>query len=312
MVIPAYESGSFLAAAVESVLQQTFGDLELVVVDDGSSTRAAQDVVAGFCDSNSPPIRYVYQENTGVSGARNRGLVETSGEYVAFLDADDVFELSKLSLQVGLLESTTVDFACVCGGRRVVPMGGRPPFDVFPSFAEGDVYAELVADRLLIRGTGAFLYRRSALEAVGGFDESLRNNEDFDLMLRLARRFSVRTHQDVVFENRLRRGSLSFGNPEESLPHALAFIDKLEREDPMLPPELLRRKRQRAYFNAARKQLLRHGDFGGFSRTMREGVSRAGAARTWRAGGAYLFAHTGPLGSLMTRVLFGPPKKPPF
>ncbi|MFT5690461.1 MAG: glycosyltransferase involved in cell wall biosynthesis, partial [Planctomycetota bacterium] len=138
VVIPAYESGSFLAAAVESVLQQTFGDLELVVVDDGSSTRAAQDVVAGFCDSNSPPIRYVYQENTGVSGARNRGLVETSGEYVAFLDADDVFELSKLSLQVGLLESTTVDFACVCGGRRVVPMGGRPPFDVFPSFAEGD------------------------------------------------------------------------------------------------------------------------------------------------------------------------------
>jgi glycosyltransferase involved in cell wall biosynthesis len=310
VVIPAYESEGFLAAAIESVLQQSFGDLELVVVDDGSSTRAAAEVVAGFRANSDLSIRYIYQDNTGVSGARNRGLAETTGKFVAFLDADDVFEPGKLTTQVKLLDSRPADYACVCGGRRVVPLGERPSRYELPSPADGDVYAGLVADRLSIRGTGAFLYRRSALDAVGAFDESLRNNEDFDLILRLARRFSICTHQDVVYQIRARRGSLSFGDPEKSLPHMLAFIDKLEREDPALPPALIQRKRQRAYFNAARKHLLRRGDFRSFSRTLREGVGRAGAPRSWRARSAYLFAHTGPLGTLITRVLFGTPKPP--
>ena len=98
VVIPAYNSASYLAEAVESALGQTFKDLEILVVDDGS-TDETQELMRRY----GPPVRCLSQENTGVATARNRGIDESRGRYVAFLDADDVWQPDKLEKQLAAL-----------------------------------------------------------------------------------------------------------------------------------------------------------------------------------------------------------------
>lgn len=325
VVIAAYESEAFLGAALDSVLALEpwpasegagpASGLELVVVDDGSATRAAQSLVEAAAERAPFPVRYHYQTNGGPSAARNTGLRLSEGDLVAFLDADDVFLPGKLALQVPLLDAAGVGTAFVCGGHTVVEPAAasrprasaqpghtaRPSTLVEPPPVQGDLYGALVRDELQLLGTAAFLHRRSALEAVGGYDESLRNNEDLDLTLRLARAFPICVHPEPVFENRLRAGSLSSAAPARALEQSLAFLDKLEREDPELAPALLSRKRQRAYFNAARKHLRQEGDFEAFRSTFDEGVRRCGRPGTWRGWAAWALARSGPLGRQVAR-----------
>src|SRR5262245_39908172 len=98
VVIPSYNSAAYLPAAIDSVLAQTARDLEVIVVDDGS-TDDTPDVVARY----GPPVRGIRQANAGVAAARNRGIAEARGRYIAFLDADDTWEPVKLERQLGEL-----------------------------------------------------------------------------------------------------------------------------------------------------------------------------------------------------------------
>src|SRR5712672_3063531 len=100
IIIPAYNQARFLGVAIESALRQTFSDLEVIVIDDGSTDQTRQ-VAAGFGDR----IRYIHQDNTGLPGARNRGIRESSGEYLCFLDSDDFYHPDKLQRQVELLDA---------------------------------------------------------------------------------------------------------------------------------------------------------------------------------------------------------------
>src|ERR1051326_446413 len=99
IIIPAYNQAQFLAAAIESALQQTHRDVEVVVIDDGSTDDTRQ-VAERFANR----IIYVYQENTGLPGARNRGIRESSGEYLCFLDSDDSYHSEKAQRQAELLD----------------------------------------------------------------------------------------------------------------------------------------------------------------------------------------------------------------
>jgi glycosyltransferase involved in cell wall biosynthesis len=101
VIIPAYNGDRYIVQAVESVLGQTFTDLEIIVVDDGSSDRTYQ-VLQPYLDR----ISYIYQENQGVAAARNRGIKEAKGDLIAFLDQDDFFLSDKLASQVALFRSS--------------------------------------------------------------------------------------------------------------------------------------------------------------------------------------------------------------
>ena len=100
VIIPTYNRRNLIGRAIESVLRQSCSADEICVVDDGSG-----DGTQDFIRSNFPQVKYVYQENAGVSSARNRGLIETSAEWVAFLDSDDVWSNDKLELQRAALEA---------------------------------------------------------------------------------------------------------------------------------------------------------------------------------------------------------------
>ena len=108
-IIPTYNFGRFLGEAIQSVLDQTFTDFELIVVDDGS-TDDTREVVGSFNDSR---IRYIYQENRGLPAARNTGIKASRGEYIAFLDSDDIWLTQNLELKVKSLDSHP-DAGLVC------------------------------------------------------------------------------------------------------------------------------------------------------------------------------------------------------
>jgi glycosyltransferase involved in cell wall biosynthesis len=188
-IIPTYNRAAFIADAIESVRRQTYGNLEIIVVDDGS-TDDTQRRLRAYGDR----IRIIHQKNAGPSAARNRGIEAARGEIVAFLDSDDEWEPTKLERQIDIFRKTAGSIVCcLCNGTIVSPSGGRvSAFDyagLAPRFAEGvwENPAEVLLTRFVMF-TQMVAIRRDAVLAAGGFDEGLRYMEDYDLALRLSLR----------------------------------------------------------------------------------------------------------------------------
>jgi glycosyltransferase involved in cell wall biosynthesis len=180
VITPTYNRADMIGDAIQSVLAQTFDDWELIVVDDGSqdNTRA---VVTEYKD---PRIRYIYQENRGLPGARNTGIRHAHGVYVAFLDSDDRFLPNKIDHQSAELDARP-ELGLVAGGHREVDVTLQLlrqvcPWEYTPHL---DVLTWLFQCPLIVN---SILVRREWLERVGMFDESMRFVEDWDLWLRLA------------------------------------------------------------------------------------------------------------------------------
>jgi glycosyltransferase involved in cell wall biosynthesis len=198
VVIPCWNQAHYLGEAIASVLGQTHPRLELVVVDDGSGDNSSE-VAARF-----PGVRRVRQPNKGVAAARNRGLVESAGEYVVFLDADDRLLPRALEVGVGRLDAEP-EAAFAAGMPRDIGRGGKVIREARQPLVTRDHYLKLLEECFIWSGS-SLVYRRAALDAVGGFNEGRVAADDYELYLRLAREFPVLCHEEVVTEYR-RHGS---------------------------------------------------------------------------------------------------------
>ena len=240
IVIPAYNAGAHIEAALRSIADQrgTF-ETEILVVDDGSTddTRARAESFAG--------VRVITQTNAGPSAARNRGVAESSGDLIAFLDADDLWTPEKLQIQLRLLEAQP-RAGLAFGDCRRFSGGGERPRTLFEeagldeAFWGGpdlvaDPYAKLIALNFI--PTGSVLLRRSCLEAAGGFDESMRRVEDLDLWLRLALLCPFAYTRHLCQLKREHRGNVSADR--EAM--ALAYLGLLAKQRRLYPQELGRR-----------------------------------------------------------------------
>ena len=190
VIIPTYNRAEMVKEAIQSVLEQTYTDYEIVVVDDGS-TDNTRDVVNAL-NRRFNKIRYIYQENKGRSAARNRGIRTALGDYIAFLDSDDRFLPEKLRMQVEVLESNS-DAGMVYTNTINVDENGRmlADSDITRRKLSGCIYPEL----LFIKGTSictpSVLVRTQVLNEVGVFDETMDIAEDLDLWRRIARQYKV-------------------------------------------------------------------------------------------------------------------------
>ena len=177
VVIPTYDRADFVREAIASVLQQDYPHVELIVVDDGSHDGTAA-VVSGF----GTAVQYLWQENRGVSAARNRGVAASTGDLIAFLDSDDLWLPSKVSAQVAYFEAHPDAQACHTDEiwiRRGVRVNERR---IHRKQGGWQFLASL--PRCLI-SPSAIMMRRALWNRLGGFDESLPACEDYDLWLRL-------------------------------------------------------------------------------------------------------------------------------
>jgi GT2 family glycosyltransferase len=243
LVIPTYNRAHCLTKAIDSVLAQTHRELEILVVDDGSTDGTADRLARAY--AHEPRLRVLSQPNRGVSAARNHGLRAARGDFVALLDSDDAWLPWKLEAQLACLAAvpeagmTWTDMDAVGPSGEILSrrflrrMDGayrwldrdelfeasRPLSEIAPALAEslghptlyiGDIFSEMVLGNLV--HTSTVLLRRERLERIGGFDETLlRTGEDYDFHLRTCREGPV-AYLDVP-------SVLSLGGAPDQLTH---------------------------------------------------------------------------------------------
>jgi GT2 family glycosyltransferase len=183
VIIPAYNAQCTILETVDSVLQQTFFDFELIVIDDGSIDQTVE-LLKKISD---PRLKVFSYTNGGLPVARNRGIAHASGDYIAFLDADDVWTLDKLELQLAALKAVPeagVVYSWTCNMSQT----GEAFYPGHSVTYSGNVYAQLLLGNFLASGSNC-LIRRDAIASIGEFDPALKSYEDWDYWLRLAARY---------------------------------------------------------------------------------------------------------------------------
>lgn len=205
VVIPAYNVAPFIRSAVESALQQSWKNIEVIVVDDGSTDGTSEALV----QTVDPRLTVIPQSNRGSSAARNTGISAARGEYVAFLDGDDLWTRDKLERHVRFLEShpaTDMAFSL----SRIIDEFGRSTGRSSQRVSGTISFRRLMLENVVNNGSATVL-RRSALNRVGGFDEYLRACVDYDLWLRISllRPGNVHCIPEYLTMYRMRSGQIT-------------------------------------------------------------------------------------------------------
>ncbi len=187
--MPAYNAEKTIVDSVGSVLEQTYGNWELIVVDDGSRDDTSRRVETAFSD---PRIRLFRQENAGVAAARNAGMSRARGDLIAFLDSDDLWTPDKLEKQTAVFARDAEGSVGMCftGVRRF----SQRPEESVPLYAADMPTGENLCEGMLVANPVALLsvmVRASVLREVGAFDPSLFGTEDWDLWIRICRRAKI-------------------------------------------------------------------------------------------------------------------------
>jgi glycosyltransferase involved in cell wall biosynthesis len=286
IVIPAYNVAQFISETLATVFAQTYADFEVVIVNDGSpDTEEFEHALQPYLDR----ICYLKQENRGASAARNNGLRAARGDWIAFLDADDLWAPNYLAEQLSFIREQGCDLACADAMIFGVSAdAGRSYMDSLMATAppEGRVtFLELVnADRSLI--TSGVVVRRELVLEVGLFDEALRNAQDFDLWLRLARHGAHLAYQrKVLLSYRSRANSLS-GDAINSHKRELRVFDKIEQSYEFSPAErlevtaVIRNRRALLEYELGKLYLIP----GDFARARESFASANSLRRTWKSG----------------------------
>jgi glycosyltransferase involved in cell wall biosynthesis len=258
---------SFLREALDSVLAQTFVDWELIVWDDCSTDNSAQ-IVSQYRD---PRIRYFLSpEDTPLGKARDSAIRRASGEWLAFLDQDDVWLPRKLEMQmalagtgVGIIYGRTVMFDARHGNRRDYDYAHE-----FVALPEGNIFTQLFADGCFLAMSSAVL-RRSAVEDVGRIPPAIEVIPDYYLYAAVARHYQARAVQDVICRYRLHPGSMSRSRRLRLHQEPLLLIDQWAD---WLDPKLVAYRRM-TYSTALALEQMRS------RKTL-----RAGIARLWAQG----------------------------
>jgi glycosyltransferase involved in cell wall biosynthesis len=219
VIIPCYNGEAFLKEAIESALTQSYQRVEVIVVDDGSTDKSSE-------IAQTLPVRYIQQEHRGLTASRNLGIVKSRGSYIVFLDADDRLKPDAIKTGLRVLEQHP-ECAMTVGDHLFLSEDGSHLSDSHKDCLLTSHYEALLKSNF-IEMISSVLFRRSALDEVGGFDTDLRVAEDYDLYLRIARVYPICCHQAVVAEYRLHKSNASH-NSELMLTTTLRVLQSQAR-----------------------------------------------------------------------------------
>lgn len=223
VIVPAYNMCAYLPFALQSILDQSYPHFEIHVVDDGSKD-ATREVMDRFLKDIR--VHYHYQENRGLSGARNTGIRASRGEVIALCDADDMWTPNKLELQMACLESAS-NAGVVYTNVSMVDIHGQRLWTY-----QEPRYSGKITDRLFISNfvTGcSALIRRNCLERAGLYNETLTTGEDYDLWLRISTCCEFLYLDEITYLYRQWEGQMSRNEPlmnENAIQIKKAFLDK--------------------------------------------------------------------------------------
>lgn len=224
VIVPTYNYADFLPEALRSVLAQTFTDYEVIIVDDGSTDSTSQVIKPFLADTR---VRYIYQRNKGQSAARNTGIRHATGEFVAFLDADDIWLPEKLEKQVPLFDLNGTIALVYCKGEYI-DLTGRPLPDLeWPLNADATYKDYLYANWI---GTpSAVIVKKRIFDTVGFFDENLKGLEDMDMWLRILRHHKSTYADEVLVKMRRHIKSMQAGKMIDLAKREREYLSHLDR-----------------------------------------------------------------------------------
>jgi glycosyltransferase involved in cell wall biosynthesis len=200
IIIPCYNGEAFLQETIESALAQSYPSVEIIVVDDGSTDRSPE-------IAQKLPVRYIRQQNRGLTESRNLGIRESRGSYIVFLDADD--RLRPEAIETGLSAlAERPECAMAVGDHVFVSADGAYLANSRKNCLLASHYEALLKSNI-IEMISSVLFRRSILEEFGGFDTELRVAEDYELYLRIARAYPICCHPAVIAEYRIHDTNVS-------------------------------------------------------------------------------------------------------
>ncbi len=218
IIIPNYNHAQYIEDAIHSVLRQTYRNVETIVVDDGSRDNS-RDVIGAFGNT----VRAIFQQNQGLSAARNTGIAASRGEFIGVLDADDMYEPDFVETLVTALQSQSDADGIYCGYRFVDHVNQPLPQIEAREIAPEKLYWALVDGNFLV--PESMFVRRRCYDAVGLFDTSLRALEDLDMWLRIASRFKVIHTTKILTRHRILPGSMST-DPTRQFENRLQVVKK--------------------------------------------------------------------------------------
>lgn len=204
VVIPLYNGKKYISETIKSVLSQTYGNYETVVVDDGSTDGSFEILETSF----KGRIRYFRQENSGISAARNKGIAEARGEFIAFLDHDDKWLPEKLEKQMGLFRNNPETGLVYSNSFITDENGARHGtiFDIQPPYRGKVFYKLLKADFMPV---ATVMVKKNVIDQAGVFSGNFSVAEDWDLFLRISKKYQVDYVDEALAEYKVHSGGFS-------------------------------------------------------------------------------------------------------
>ena len=246
VIIPAYNAERFVARTLESVLSQTYKNIEVLVVNDGSTDRTVE-IVESFARKDSR-IRILHQPNLGAPAARNCGIRSAKGEYIAPLDADDIWHKEKIEAQVECFLRSSPSVGLVYSWSMIIDEKDNPLTGIAHEHG-GNVLAELIYSNFVGNGSSPMI-RRSCFQEVGDFNLHLQGGQDWDMYMRFAERyqFQVIPKYHVGYRRVLNSISADYENQDRCM---ASVVDNFEERHPGIPKTLFRLSRSYTSFYMA-------------------------------------------------------------
>lgn len=208
VIIPMYNSEKYIRETILSVLNQTYKNIEIIVIDDGSSDNSAG-IVKTMADKFENVIKYYYENNAGVSRARNKGIENANGKYVAFMDSDDLWMPDKLEKQIAKLKDTKMK-SCYCGFLYYYEDSNVEKREKI-NFAEGKILYDALSDRTWCSTITWIIEKELIINYKLMFDENCNWGEDFEFFIKIAALTEVACVEEYLSIARVRANSLSTG-----------------------------------------------------------------------------------------------------
>jgi len=225
IIVPTYNRGHLIGETIQSVIDQSYANWELIIVDDGST----DDTKKRIEEFNDNRLRYYFIEHCGIIGAvRNRGMNYARGEYIAFLDSDDLWQPDKLDYQLSLLKENPQ--ASFIFGHGEQFGNGATPTPELENFFEGNVFLPFLFEERFIFYVPTFIFKKEVLDKITTIDENLFYAGDIDFFLRMAYTFEGVFSHNIVARIRKQEKSHSQSNELDAYDEYLVMLKKHFRE----------------------------------------------------------------------------------
>lgn len=228
-IIPSYNCERFVTQAIDSALRQTYSPLEVILVDDGS-TDDTYKLLTPYLGS----IKYIKQKNQGLSSARNAGIQRARGEYIAFLDADDIWNENKIQKQISFIIENKIIDVVGCYGEFIDADGAHITNFARPVYSSKIRFKNELISKNNFSGGSEVVLRSECFKKLGLFDVTLSSAEDWDMWLRLSKLYNFGIISEKLVKLRIRSDSMSSAkNAKTMLNNELRVLEKYFTSAPL-------------------------------------------------------------------------------